>query len=54
VTPLTNGVANIFAGLKHGRPQPSLQHVRGGSKTDRAGADNRNRLCLIHVVLLSN
>lgn len=52
MTPLAHRMPGAVAGFQHDRPQPSLHHMRGRGKTDRAGPDDGNYLCFSHGILL--
>jgi hypothetical protein len=44
MTPLAHGVANLRPGLEHDRLHAAFQHVRGGSETDGARAQDGDGL----------
>ena len=54
VAPLPHRMPGAVARFQHDRPKPPLQHMRRRGEPDRAGADDRHRLCLAHGILPSN
>jgi hypothetical protein len=54
MTPLADRVPDAVASFQHDRSKTLFENMRGGGKPDRAGSDNRYRLCVAHGMLPSN
>ena len=52
MAPLAHGVADLGAGLEHDRLHAAFQHMRGGGKADRAGAQDGDGLRLVSGMAL--
>ena len=52
VAPLAHRMPDAVAGLQHDRPEAALQHMGGGGKADRAGADDGDGLGFAHRIVL--